>query len=322
MACSIFLGEDYVAVGDVPHGFEFSEKAESFGFRDGDQILEIEGEVPFSQLDLRGEVMLRGAREVKVLHQDGNEEVLNLPEDAEWQFFESDGGAFMTARVFAVMDTVIAGNNAEAAGFQNGDSIVAVNGNDVTYWSEFSDAMKDLEDQKVQIDFYRNNVAQSMHVHTDTSGKIGVGTDTKKRLTILTQSHKDYSFGEAFSAGIGTGVQTLSDYATQLKFLFSKKGASSIGGFGAFGSMFSAQWDWHSFWLNTAFISIILAFMNFLPIPALDGGHIVFLLYEMVSGRKPNEKVMQYAQMVGIILLLGLVLFANGNDIFKWLSGS
>ena len=103
--------------------------------------------------------------------------------------------------------------------------------------------------------------------------------------------------------------------------MFTKKGASQVGGFGAIGNMFPGQWDWHSFWLTTALISIILAFMNILPIPALDGGHVMFLLYEMITGRKPNDKFMEYAQMVGFFILIALVLYANGNDIYRWLVG-
>jgi regulator of sigma E protease len=103
--------------------------------------------------------------------------------------------------------------------------------------------------------------------------------------------------------------------------VFTKKGATQVGGFGAIGSLFPDTWDWQSFWTTTAFISIILAFMNILPIPALDGGHVVFLLYEMISGRKPNEKVMEYAQIVGFFILIALVLFANGNDVYRWITG-
>ena len=114
---------------------------------------------------------------------------------------------------------------------------------------------------------------------------------------------------------------TLNNYVSQLKFLFTKKGASSIGGFAAIGNMFPPIWDWHQFWLTTALISIILAFMNILPIPALDGGHVVFLLYEMITGREAPQKVLEYAQYVGFILLMGLVLYANGNDLVKWLFG-
>lgn len=114
-------------------------------------------------------------------------------------------------------------------------------------------------------------------------------------------------------------AEQLSNYAAQFKYVFTKKGATQVGGFGAIGGLFPDSWNWIGFWETTAFISLILAFMNILPIPALDGGHVMFLLYEMISGRKPNEKVMEYAQMIGFFLLIALVLYANGNDVYRWL---
>jgi regulator of sigma E protease len=122
---------------------------------------------------------------------------------------------------------------------------------------------------------------------------------------------------QSIPAGIKMGVETLGSYIKQFKLVFTKEGAKSLGGFGAIGQLFPPQWDWQTFWMMTAFLSVILAFMNFLPIPGLDGGYVIFLLYEMITGRKPSDKFMEYAQMAGMILLLGLVLFANGNDIFR-----
>ena len=127
------------------------------------------------------------------------------------------------------------------------------------------------------------------------------------------------SLEESIVEGFSYGYWTLHDYVAQFKYIFTKKGASQVGGFGAIGNLFPSQWDWQGFWSSTALISIILAFMNVLPIPALDGGHVMFLLYEMISGRKPNDKFMEYAQMFGFFLLLALVLFANGNDLYRWL---
>lgn len=128
---------------------------------------------------------------------------------------------------------------------------------------------------------------------------------------------KEYSLAEAFPAGVSFGYWTLMDYASSMKFLFTKKGATEVGGFGTIAKLFPDSWDWQGFWLSTAFLSIILAFMNILPIPALDGGHVMFLLYEMITGRKPSEKFLEYAQMVGFFILIALLLYANGNDIYK-----
>jgi regulator of sigma E protease len=130
-----------------------------------------------------------------------------------------------------------------------------------------------------------------------------------------------YGLGESIIGGFGYGYETLSNYVTQFKYVFTTKGVTQVGGFGAIGSLFPDTWNWLSFWKTTALISIILAFMNILPIPALDGGHVMFLLYEMTTGRKPNDKFMEYAQMVGFFLLIALVLFANGNDIYRAIFG-
>jgi regulator of sigma E protease len=130
-------------------------------------------------------------------------------------------------------------------------------------------------------------------------------------------THVEYGFGESISAGVAYGYNILKDYVKQFKYVFTKKGATQVGGFGAIGNLFPDSWNWLSFWQTTALISIILAFMNVLPIPALDGGHVMFLLYEMVTGRKPHDKFMEYAQMIGFFLLIALVLFANGNDIYR-----
>ena len=134
-------------------------------------------------------------------------------------------------------------------------------------------------------------------------------------------THVDYSFFSSISEGISYGYWTLHDYAVQFKYIFTKKGANQVGGFASMAKMFDISWDWQRFWESTALISIILAFMNILPIPALDGGHIVFLIYEMITGRKPSEKVLEYAQMVGFFILLALLLYANGNDIYRWITG-
>ena len=133
---------------------------------------------------------------------------------------------------------------------------------------------------------------------------------------------KSYGFGESIVKGTEYGMNTLTDYVAQFKFIFTKKGAGSIGGFAAIGNMFPPVWDWQAFWLNTALLSIILAFMNILPIPALDGGHVVFLIYEMVTGKEAPQRVLEIAQYVGIFLLLGLMIYANGNDLIRWINGA
>lgn len=138
---------------------------------------------------------------------------------------------------------------------------------------------------------------------------------------IMTISHKDFTFAESIGPGFSRAYWTLKDYMGQFKYVFTKKGASSLGGFITIGSIFPSTWNWESFWSITALLSIMLAFMNLLPIPALDGGHVVFTLYEMISGHKPSDKFLEYAQITGFIILVSLLLLANGNDIYKWVTG-
>jgi len=168
---------------------------------------------------------------------------------------------------------------------------------------------------KINLIIKRNNRLDTLQMDLDENGKMGIYPKNSIRL-----EHVDLSFAESIVEGFDYGYWTLHDYVAQFKYVFTKKGASQMGGFGAIGSLFPDTWNWKGFWSSTALISIILAFMNLLPIPALDGGHVMFLLYEMISGRKPNEKFMEYAQMVGFFLILGLVLYANGNDIYRALS--
>jgi regulator of sigma E protease len=153
------------------------------------------------------------------------------------------------------------------------------------------------------------------------AGTIGFAVKKEKYFDLKAIQTVKYSFVESISRGTERGFSTLSNYVAQMKFVFTEKGASSIGGFGAIGNLFPPTWDWQIFWMNTALLSIILAFMNILPIPALDGGHIVFLLYEMITGREAPQKVLEYAQYVGFILLMGLLLYANGNDLYRYFTG-
>jgi regulator of sigma E protease len=170
---------------------------------------------------------------------------------------------------------------------------------------------------KISLTFERNGSQQQVNIKPDSEHKIGVAPSKKDVLTI---QHKKYSFLESIPKGNSLAIWTLRDYITQFKYVFTKKGATSIGGFIAIGNIFPSTWSWQAFWSITAFLSIMLGFMNLLPIPALDGGHVMFTLYEMISGRKPNDKFLEYAQITGFIILIALLLLANGNDIVKLFS--
>ena len=212
------------------------------------------------------------------------------------------------------IDSILTDSPARKAGLAKGDVIYELNGKEILNQVSLSQLMQDNGNATVEFKIARNGNFKTLSITPNEDDKIGIiyGSNLKVET-------KTYGFAESITAGFDYGYWTLKDYITQFKYVFTEKGATQVICVGAIGSLFPSGWDWQGFWMATALISIILAFMNILPIPALDGGHVMFLLYEMISGRKPNEKVMEYAQMVGFFLLIALVLFANGNDVYRWL---
>lgn len=313
-------GSDAIDVQKMPHGVAVAQPFKHYGFQDGDQLVAVEGEPVSSLNEVNRQILLRGARSITVAHQNGQQETIALNEDADYEMFETGAFRVFSPRFLARLGEIVPGDSAQKAGFQPRDLITSVDGTPVRYWNEFAEEIRKHRSAHFWIGIEREGSSDSLWVGTDSSGTIGVTWDETLFSEVVTTRH--YSAAEAIPAGISTAYWTLYDYAAQLKFLFTKKGASSMGGFITFGKMFPPVWDWRSFWFNTAFISIILAFMNFLPIPALDGGHLLFILYEMVTGRKPHQKVLEYAQVAGFVFILALVLFANGNDIYRAIVGN
>lgn len=325
-------GENYLSPKVFDNGLETAEVMKDYGFRDGDKILSVDGEPLQSQIDINKYLLLRGVSDVEVKHADGQVETLAIPEDIGQQLFQSGSFSPFSPVKQPIIDSVLADSPAAKAGLKKGDMITSVNGEKVTYWHEFREKILASQGQPVALtyDSTTNNQSEQdkdlnddnyrkINITTNEEGNIGVFTSSIAAEDIMTRS---YSFGESIGAGFDYAYWTLHDYVAQFKYVFTKKGATQVGGFGAIGGLFPDAWDWKAFWTTTAFISIILAFMNILPIPALDGGHVMFLLYEIISGRKPNEKVMEYAQMIGFFILIALVLFANGNDVYRWITGS
>lgn len=309
-----FYGRNFVTPETMPEGFAVHETFKDFGFQDGDQILEVNGEELNNVLDINRFLFLRDVQTVTVEHADGTVETLTVPEDIGSVMFEKGVMLPFNPIVKPVLDSVVPASPAAKAGLQQGDEIVSVKGQDIQYWHEFTREVKESPQESFPVTYLRDGDLQQITVTPNEEGILGVWP-----VQNYDTLHKEYSFTESLTGGITYGYDVLRDYVTQFKYIFTEKGATQVGGFGAIGSLFPDTWDWLSFWQTTALISIILAFMNILPIPALDGGHVVFLVYEMVSGRKPNEKVMEYAQMVGFFLLIALVLYANGNDVYRWL---
>lgn len=208
-----------------------------------------------------------------------------------------------------------------SAGLLPGDEIMEVNGKEIRFYDEITRGLLDVKGKYTKVVVKRGNELVELNPKISIKGKLGFSGKEGEKINYADKDakyHEDFSFGASIGGGISAGYWTLHDYVAQMKFIFTEKGASSLGGFGAIGNLFAPTWDWQVFWERTALISIILAFMNILPIPALDGGHVVFLLYEMITGREAPEKVLEIAQYVGLVIILGLVLYANGNDIFRY----
>jgi regulator of sigma E protease len=306
-------GRDVTQNEDLPYGFAVAEQFKELGFQDGDKITAVNGEDFPYVTDINKYLFLRDVEDITVTHENGNTETISLPEDIGTQMFQQDVLTPFVERVTPVV-AVVGGEDfpAAAAGIQVGDSISAVDGNPIRYWHEFKAAVAGRPNQQVDLELYRDGQKRNVSLVTNEDAVIGVNVAIPGR-------HLEFSLGESISGGIAYGYNILKDYVVQFKYVFTKKGATQVGGFGAIGNLFPGSWSWVAFWQTTALISIILAFMNILPIPALDGGHVAFLLYEMVTGRKPGDKFLEYAQMIGFFLLIALVLFANGNDIYRWL---
>ncbi len=304
---------------DLPSGFEVHEKLTQFGFQSGDMVLRVDGEPIDNAGNLARMLLLRNVKEVDVKRSSGVEETLIIPDTIGDYMFKNDvlRGGFVPRRL-AVLDTVYQDYPGYEGGLRQGDIVKSIEGNEINYLDQFSAVVKASAKQPLTVVVERDQRLDSLQVVPSEEGKLGVNSYTYADKIDL-DTRKEYSLGEAISKGFSFGYWTLHDYVKQFKYVFTKKGASEVGGFGAIGKMFPPVWDWEGFWYTTALISIILAFMNILPIPALDGGHVTFLLYEMVTGRKPSDKFLEYAQMIGFFLLIALLLFANGNDVYKWL---
>ena len=321
-------GDTYIPVQKAPLGMDFNETMHEAGFQDGDVLISADG-VPFERM---GADLLMGivdARQVTVLR-DGQEASVYIP-DGMMDKLLADSTRFADFRIPFVVDSLAAQGPAALAGLQPGDSITQLDGRNIAYFDFKEEMMKRQQTlaaapsdslsqalRSIQLTYVRQGVTDTLSLSVDSAFTMGVFAvaQTDRLLPVV---QKDYGFFASFPAGVKLGVETLEGYVGQMKYLFSKEGAKQLGGFGAIGSIFPATWDWHQFWYMTAFLSIILAFMNILPIPALDGGHVLFLIYEIVARRKPSDKFMERAQMVGMFLLFALLIWANLNDVIRFL---
>lgn len=337
-------GENYVRVADMSMGMKFNKEAKSYGFKDHDILLGTEkGAFKDFNADVFRDIstaqwcdVMRGGKKVRVA----------LPGDINLLGMLKNTPQFVRPFVPAVADTVlqrmpVAENSKDSVetpawkiGMRKGDKILSVNGQAIDSYNEFTEVLGVISDQLAATSSHKDSLrlrtvslviekAQSQRDTVKTlltsDCKLGFAVGGPDYLYRNKMTHISYGFFESFPAGVRYGWDVLSGYVSDMKYVFTADGAKSLGGFGAIGSLFPNQWDWHLFWMMTAFLSIILAFMNILPIPALDGGHVLFLLYEIITRRKPSEKFLIKAEYVGITLLVLLMIVANLNDILRWI---
>ena len=329
-----YWGDTYIPVKDMTLGMKFNQEAKALGFQDGDILLGTDkGTFKEFSADLYRD--LSEATRVDLIR-DGKEMSLTLPGDLNLLGMLKAEPSFVRPLIPAVIDSVMADSPASECGLQQGDEIIAINDKPVDSYNEFTDQIGILEDMmtgaKTQADSLKIRTTTLVVSRTDESGakrvdtlavtlspELKVGFFVKTIAGIYEPYTREYGFFESIPAGIAYGWNVLAGYVGDMKYVFTADGAKSLGGFGAIGSLFPPMWDWYLFWKMTAFLSIILAFMNILPIPALDGGHVLFLVYEMITRRKPSETFMIRAEYVGFGILILLMVVANLNDILRWL---
>ena len=329
--CLFTWGDDYVKPKDMPLGMKFNKEAKALGFQDRDILVGTD----------QGEFKKFGAdmfREMATAHKayvirDGKQVSIDMPGDLDLLDMFKSTPPFMTQFIEARVDSVLSGSLAEHMGFRKGDIITSLNGKRITSFNDFQYEVGRIDDVLDNAKTHQDSL-KALTVTVTLARQAGEQTCKLTRKGVLKDdlkfgympqlpadkvTHIEYGFFESFPAGIKYGCNVLSGYVGDMKYIFSAEGAKSLGGFGAIGSMFPDVWNWHKFWLMTAFLSIILAFMNILPIPALDGGHVLFLLYEMITRRKPSENFMIRAEYIGIGILMLLMIVANLNDVLRWI---
>lgn len=306
-------GDSYIKTKDVTTGFTFSPVAQEIGFRNGDKVISVGGEYVDNYAQIPALILLDDAREVEV-ERDGQPVTVTI--DSKYIKSMLKDKEFIGLRYPFVIGQVIPDGAAAKAGLQAGDSLVAVGGVPMQWYDQFTDTFAQHKGDTVPVTFVRGGEEMTAAVALNAEGQMGAYVPM---VNIYPVSTRQYSFWQAIPVGAGRAFTSIGSYLKQLKLIASPETEAykSVGGIIAMGNIFPGHWDWLSFWQITALISIMLAVLNILPIPMLDGGHMVFILYEMVTGRAPSDKFMERAQVVGMVIVFGIIILANGNDILK-----
>jgi len=326
-AATLFVwGEEFLPTSSLDEGIWcVNPIAEEIGFQNGDKILSIRGEKPQNFGDLVPMIIYSGDVSIE---RNGTVQNVNVPEDIIEKLTDSETKGLFYPRVPFIIGSIPDTSINAKSGLQAKDRVLAIDGNSVKWYDEVQGILKAKAGQPGTFLVERDGVELDIPIQVSDSGKVEVSSlimsfDEMEKSGLYEFDRQTFSLLGSIPAGINKAWDKLSGYVEQFKLIFNPKTGAykSLGGFGTIGGLFPSTWEWQSFWEITAVLSIILAFMNILPIPALDGGHVMFLLYEMVAGKAPNQKFLERAQVVGMIILLALLLYANGNDLFRAISG-
>lgn len=309
-------GEQYLPVKNLKYGIVADSLAVEIGMQTGDKILMLDGREVEDFLDIPREFVLGDIKTVTV-ERDGQLVTLDVPEDFFGRLISNRMRGFFSVRYPYVIADFLPVSPAREAGVEVGDHVLGIGDRETWSFDEFASAIGQFAGKTTTIVVERDSRQLELEIEVSEEGRIGAYA--RPVIDFLEFETRSYSFFESVPAGIGKAYSTTTGYFRELRLLFRPevKVSESLGGFITIGSIFAPTWDWMHFWTITAFLSIILAIMNILPIPALDGGHVMFLVYEIVAGRKPGDKFMEYAQMIGMLLLLSLLVFVNFNDILR-----
>lgn len=311
-------GETYLPTANVKYGIVTDSAGYSIGLRNGDMIVSVDNVKIENFNEIAADIILNDRETIQV---ERNGEIISLPIPVEFIARMLKGEGRLEPRT-PFRPYVVSGfakeSPAKLAGVVEGDEFTGIDGNDFQWFDEFQAYLSRNRDKEVTVNAIRDGNRVDIPVVLTENGTLGVGS-SRTYAQIFELKTVNYGFLASIPAGITKGFKTIGDYVKQFRVIFSKhtKAYESLGGFITIGSIFPGVWDWQSFWNLTALLSIILAVMNILPIPALDGGHVMFLLYEVITGRKPSDKFLEYAQITGMLILLGLLILANGNDIMR-----
>jgi len=310
-------GEQYLPTHEAnKYGISVDSLALEMGLRNGDKILAVDYQFVEDFQKIPVQMILEEAKTIQV---ERDQQILDveIPEGFLSKLVKHRNPAFISIRFPYIVGSFTENSAAKAAGMQENDRVIAMNNVPMVYFQDYANEIPNHINKEASFSVVRGKDTLNIPIVIPESGKIGVYPQPLDHYFSLEE--KEYNLLQAIPAGIVKGFQGIGSYLKQLKLLFSPevKAYESVGGFITIGSIFPSVWDWQQFWRLTAFLSIMLAILNVLPIPALDGGHVMFLLYEIIAGRKPNEKFMEYAQITGMIILFALLIFANGNDIIN-----